>query len=273
MTEEKKLKTIKAKVIKVEKKAEAKVKKTTQKIKSKRAEVKKEKDSPPEEVKNQTKKLEKTLNLTLDVLDTKGKKVESITLPEEIFGVKPNPFLLAQAIRVYLANQRLGNASTKTRGEVDGSTRKIYRQKGTGKARHGGIRAPIFVKGGIAHGPKPKDYNLKLNKKMKQTVLKLALSEKALANEIKIVEGLQQLKLKTKEFNLAFKAWSISEKKRSSLLVLNKDSETIYKGARNLKGVLITTISRVNVYEILKYKNLILEKQALDLLKERIKNK
>jgi len=131
----------------------------------------------------------KAAGLKVEVIDTVGKVVETMELPKELFGAKINSVLMAQAVRVYLANQRLGTASTKTRGEVDGSTRKIYRQKGTGRARHGGIRAPIFVKGGIAHGPKPRDYSLLLSKNMRIAALRSALSAKVKAGEVAVIAG------------------------------------------------------------------------------------
>ena len=109
-----------------------------------------------------------TAGLTVDVYDTRGKVVEKMHLPKDIFGVDVNQQLIAQAVRVYLANKRQGTVSTKTRGEVTGSTRKIYRQKGTGRARHGSIRAPIFVHGGLVFGPKPRDYSMKFPKKMRK---------------------------------------------------------------------------------------------------------
>src|SRR3989338_10897476 len=105
---------------------------------------------------------------SLVIYNIEGKEEKTIELPKDIFSVSANPSLLAQAVRVYLVNQRQGNVKVKTRSEVIGSTRKIYRQKGTGKARHGAIKAPIFVGGGVAHGPKQKDYNLKFNKKMRK---------------------------------------------------------------------------------------------------------
>ena len=141
------------------------------------------KNSKPETKKTQTRNVQKT-GLNIDVFDIKGKNVGSISLPESIFKAKVNPQVVAQAVRVYLANQRQGTSSTKTRGEVQGSTRKIYRQKGTGRARHGSIRAPIFVHGGVAFGPKPRDFSLKIPSKIKQQALFSAFSSKFSADEI-----------------------------------------------------------------------------------------
>lgn len=132
--------------------------------------------------------------LLLKVFDLDGKEKKEMSLSKEIFSVKVSPKLLAHYVRVYLANQRQGNASTKTRGEVTGSTRKIYRQKGTGKARHGDIKAPIFVGGGVVGGPSPRDFSLKINKKQKQKALFGALTIKYQKG---LVFGLSETSLKT----------------------------------------------------------------------------
>src|SRR3989344_8251049 len=129
------------------------------------------------EIKNKTAAIKKT-KLSLSIYSIDGKEQKTVELPKEVFAVSVNKSLLTQAVRVYLVNQRQGNVKVKTRSEVIGSTRKIYRQKGPGKARHGAIKAPIFVGGGVAHGPKQKNYNLKFNKKEKKIALFAALSEK-----------------------------------------------------------------------------------------------
>ena len=168
-----------------------------------------------------TKKTEKRSNLSLSIYDIDGKEQKTVELPKEVFAVTSNPSLLAQAVRVYLVNQRQGNVSVKTRSEVVGSTRKIYRQKGTGKARHGAIKAPIFVGGGVAHGPKQKDYNLKFSKKEKRIALFAALSEKL--KEKKII-GLEDkaltIKPKTKIFVNFLEKLKLSDK--NNLIVLLK---------------------------------------------------
>src|SRR5258708_225116 len=135
-------------------------------------------ESVKEEVSVSKKTEKKYTPVSVDVIGVDGKVSGKVSLPGEMFGEKVNKTLLAQAVRVYLANQRQGNASTKTRGEVDGSTAKIYRQKGTGRARHGSKRAPIFVKGGLVFGPKPRDFSLALPQKMKRKALFGALSAK-----------------------------------------------------------------------------------------------
>lgn len=213
--------------------------------------------------------------VTIDVLDTKGKTIETITLPETIFAANINPQLMTQAVRVYLANQRSGTASTKTRGEVRGSTRKIYRQKGTGRARHGGVRAPIFVHGGIAHGPKPVDYSLTLSKKMKQRALFSALTSKLQEGGIKVVAGLEKLEPKTKHMAKTIEDLGIIDKKKKVLLVVpfgqkeekgSIDWHIIDHTARNIKGVTVVLANQLNTYDVLNTKTLLFMKQSVDSL-------
>src|SRR3989344_1501184 len=138
-------------------------------------------------------------SISAPMYNVRGAKNGSLALPKEVFGVKINQPLMAQAVRVYLANQRQGNASTKSRGDISLTTAKWYRQKGTGRARHGAKSAPIFVGGGVAHGPKPKDYSLNLPQKMKKAALYSELSLKAKDGEIKILSGLSKITPKSKE--------------------------------------------------------------------------
>lgn len=207
-------------------------------------------------------------NLTVDVYGLDGKVTGTITLPEEIFGEKVNKQLLAQAVRVYLANKRQGTVSTKTRSEVDGSTAKIYRQKGTGRARHGSKRAPIFVHGGVAFGPKPRDFSLKLSKKMKRKALYNALSVKLADGEIKILSGLEALEPKTKQFMGVIGKLGLDGKKRSVLLVSPSELENVKLAARNVQGITYTAVQRINVYDILKYKQLLVMKESIDEMKK-----
>ena len=203
----------------------------------------------------------KVAGLKVEVVDAAGKVVETMELPKEVFGAKINSVLMAQAVRVWLANQRLGTASTKTRGEVDGSTRKIYRQKGTGRARHGGVRAPIFVKGGIAHGPKPRDYSLTLSKSMRKAALFSALSAKVQAGEISVMAGLSKME-KTSAMANALMHGGYS-KKGTTLFVLPEHTEKVYKAARNLVGVTVIPASLLNTYEVLKAKRIVLMQEAV----------
>lgn len=208
--------------------------------------------------------------LKVEVVDTTGKVVETMELPKEVFGAKINDVLMAQAVRVYLANQRLGTASTKTRGEVDGSTRKIYRQKGTGRARHGGVRAPIFVKGGVAHGPKPRDYSLALSKNMKKAALFSALSAKVKAGEVTVIAGFDKVE-KTQAAAKALEHTGYS-KKAKMLLVLPKHDEKVFKAVRNLAGMSVMSAQLLNTYAVLNAKQLVFMKEAVEAMTKETKN-
>ncbi len=225
------------------------------------------------------KELPKATGLKLSVYDTKGKVAESLNLPKEIFGVKVNTNLMSQAVRVYLANQRRGTVKTKSRGEVNISTRKIWRQKGTGRARHGAASAPIFVGGGLAFGPRQRDYSLKLSQKMRKAALFSALSAKLKSSEIKIVTGLEKLEPKTKFFAKVLENLSLNEKKPQILLITpsfvkttegkpNSDIKNIIKGARNLAGVKITSSNLLNTYDVLAHRNILFMKNAIEGVKE-----
>lgn len=206
--------------------------------------------------------------VAIDVIDIKGKVIESLNLPVEIFGAKINTQLITQAVRVYLANQRAGSASTKTRGEVIGSTRKIYRQKGTGRARHGAAKAPIFVHGGIAHGPKPKDYGLSFTKSMRKKALFAALTSKLQDGQIKIVTGFEKVEPKTKIMAGIMKNVLGETKSKKILLVLDTDGESknqnIIRAGRNLTGVAYTAADRLNAYEVMNSRMIIMLKGAVE---------
>ena len=217
------------------------------------------------------KELPKETGLKLSVFDIKGKVVESFSLPKEIFGVVVNNQLIAQAVRVYLSNQRRGTVKTKSRGEVNISTRKIYKQKGTGRARHGAASAPIFVGGGIAFGPRPRDYSLKLSKKMKRLALFSALSAKLKSSEIKLIEGLEKIEPKTKNMVAIINNLSLNEKNKKILLVTpkaGKDYENIVKASRNIAGVRVTSANLLTTYEILANKKILFMKNSIETVKE-----
>jgi len=203
------------------------------------------------------------LNLTINVYGLDGKVSGKITLAKEIFGEKVNKKLIAQAVRVYQANKRQGNASTKTRGEVDGSTRKIYRQKGTGNARHGSVRAPIFVKGGVVHGPKPRDFGLELPKKMKRKALFSVLSAKLADGELKVLSGFEKIEPKTKKFASVIESLVLDMKKKKMLFVSPDNFENARRAAQNLEGVSNTSANRLNALEVLSHKYLLFSKEAI----------
>ncbi|MBU2632378.1 50S ribosomal protein L4 [Patescibacteria group bacterium] len=211
----------------------------------------------------------KVATLKIDVIDTKGKVIEQINLSKEIFGAKINKVLMTQAVRVYLANQRLGTVSTKTRGEVVASTRKIYRQKGTGKARHGALSAPIFVGGGLVFGPKPRDYSLKLSKKMKKLALFSSLVEQKENGAVKVLAGLEKIGSKTKGMIKVLNNLSLKDKK---ILLVTPDGftkfESVYRASRNIKGVTILSANMLNTYQVLNNRIILIMKQSLETMQK-----
>ncbi len=205
------------------------------------------------------------------VFDQNGRVTGKISLLKEIFAAKVNNELLAQAVRVYLANQRQGTASTKTRGEVAGSTRKIYRQKGTGRARHGSLKAPIYVGGGIVFGPKPRDYSLKLPKQMKREALFSALSSKFAHGELLIVEGFEKLAAKTKELAKTLKNLNFefkNDKLKQKILLVGKPQANLLRASRNLKNLKTLPTDLLNAYSILTCDKVILTKEAVAKIEE-----
>ncbi|PIZ68222.1 50S ribosomal protein L4 [Candidatus Roizmanbacteria bacterium CG_4_9_14_3_um_filter_33_18] len=219
------------------------------------------------------KKVEKKSKLSLSIYSIDGKEQKTIELPKDVFAATENKSLLAQAVRVYLVNQRQGNVKVKTRSEVTGSTRKIYRQKGTGKARHGAIKAPIFVGGGIAHGPKQKDYNLKFNKKEKKLALYGALSIKL---KEKKIFGLDEKALtmspKTKTVANFLKVLKLVGK--NNLMILKKISgkNNLVLAMRNISNISFVDVNSLNPYLILKSSSLIFVENALEVFNDKPKN-
>lgn len=217
-----------------------------------------------------TKKVQKVSrveSLTAPLIDVTGKKVGQIKLPQSLFDAKITRRLLAQSVRVYLANQRGGTASTKTRGEVEGSTRKIYRQKGTGRARHGSIRAPIFVGGGTIFGPQPRDYRLRLTTKMKRAALASALTIQWQAGKIVVVSGLAELKPKTKLMVAALTAIGATGR---SLLVTNS-AQNVIRAAQNLAKLTLLSAKNLNSYAVLAAVKIVLMKEAVTDLEKTFK--
>lgn len=216
-------------------------------------------------------------SLSAPMFDSKGAKNGTMALPKEIFGAKINQPLMAQAVRVYLANQRQGNANTKTRGEVTLTTAKWYRQKGTGRARHGAKSAPIFVGGGVAHGPRTRDFSLSMPQKMKRAALISALSLKASAGDIKILSGMTKIEPKTKIMAAVLKKITDDKKGlpagrqgKSKVLFITsahaKELDNVYRAGRNLKNMEILNAKLLNTYEVLKYKNLLFMKESIEVL-------
>jgi large subunit ribosomal protein L4 len=208
--------------------------------------------------------------MKVKVFNEKGKALEEMEVSKDIFGVEPNQALLAQYIRVFQNNQRQGTSSTKTRGEVSGGGKKPWKQKGTGRARVGSSRSPIWRHGGISHGPKPKDWSLAFPKQMKTLAMKSALSFKCLNDSIKVLESFNVKEPKTKEFLNFLKELDIKGK---ILLVSEKNNTNLLKSVRNIKGVTLSNISVLNAYEVLHAKNIIFLKDAVHKLEEKYATK
>lgn len=208
--------------------------------------------------------------LTIPVYDLNGKEKTKFTLPKEVFAVKTNPKLLAQYVRVYLANQRQGNAWTKTRGEVIGSTRKIYKQKGTGRARHGDKKAPIFVGGGIVGGPKPRNYSLKLNKKQTKSALLNALSLKFKeAGIFGLNDDFSKVEPKTKIFVNFLKVMG-ADKEKILLVLAKMEKNNLVLSSRNIPNLTLTEAASLNPYEILRNKKVFFLTEGLQVLVKNI---
>ncbi len=210
--------------------------------------------------------IQKASGLTVPVFDINGKSAGTITLPKEIFGQKVGKNLLAQAIRVYQANSIAHTAHTKTRGEVRGGGKKPWRQKGTGRARAGSSRSPLWVGGGTTFGPRKNEKELKLPQKMRKKALIYALSEKTQSNQIKIISGIEKIEPKTKIIsNLLSKL----ETKGRSLLVTSQNPPAggIKLASRNIPNLKLTAPQNLNAYEVLKNNQILISKEAVALFK------
>ena len=201
----------------------------------------------------------------VDVYDMKGKKVSDVELAESVFGIEPNEAIVHSVLVNYLANQRQGTQSTKTRAEVRGGGKKPWRQKGTGRARQGSIRAPQWIKGGIALGPKPRKYTYKINKKEKRLAIKSVLSSKVLENQLVVIDELPFKDIKTKQMVSALEKNKVEGK---TLIMLPEKNEAVQKSARNIEGVKTTLVNTINVYDLLKYNKLVITLDTVKKLEE-----
>ena len=201
----------------------------------------------------------------IDVYDIKGKKVSDVELAESVFGIEPNETIVHSVLVNYLANQRQGTQSTKTRAEVRGGGRKPWRQKGTGRARQGSIRAPQWVKGGIALGPKPRSYKYTVNKKERRLAIKSLLSSKVLEKELTVVDKLELAEIKTKTMVKALADLKVEGK---TLIVLPENNKNVLMSARNIEGVKTITLNNINVFDLLKYNNLVLPLETVKKIEE-----
>ena len=201
----------------------------------------------------------------IEVYDINGKKVKEVELKNEVFGIEPNEAVVHSVLVNFLANQRQGTQSTKTRSEVSGGGKKPWRQKGTGRARQGSIRAPQWIKGGIALGPKPRSYKYTVNKKERQLAIRSVLSSKVLENNLVVVDSLPLKEIKTKEM---VKALSNLKVEGKALIMLSEKNENVQKSARNIEGVKTTLVGTINVYDLLKYNKLVLTLDTVKKLEE-----
>ena len=202
---------------------------------------------------------------TVAVFDMTGKKTGEMELNEAVFGIEPNMAVVHAAVKNYLANQRQGTQSTLTRAEVRGGGIKPWRQKGTGRARQGSIRSPQWTHGGIALGPKPRSYNYSLTKKTKRLAMLSALSAKAAAGEIIVIDGLDMGEIKTKSFKNFLTAVNAEGK---SVVVTPEVNDIVVKSARNIPGVVTSPAKLINVYDLLNAKTLVIDKDALAVIEE-----
>ena len=201
----------------------------------------------------------------IDVYNIEGKKVSDIELADSVFGIEPNEKIVHSVLVNYMANQRQGTSNTKTRAEVSGGGRKPWKQKGTGRARQGSIRSPQWFKGGIALGPKPRDYSYRVNKKERRLAVRSVLSSKVLENNLVVVDSMNFDAIKTKNMVSALNNLKVEGK---TLMVLPEKNENVQKSARNIEGVKTSLVNTINVYDLLKYNKLVLTVDAVKSLEE-----
>ena len=201
----------------------------------------------------------------VDVYNMQGKKVSDVELSEAVFGIEPNENIVHSVLVNYLANQRQGTQSTKTRAEVRGGGKKPWRQKGTGRARQGSIRAPQWIKGGIALGPKPRSYSYRINKKEKQLAIRSLLSAKVLDNELTVVDKLEVEEAKTK---VMAKALTVLKVEGKALIILADRNDNVLRSSRNIEGVKTIELNTINVFDLLNCNKLVLPLDTVKKLEE-----
>ena len=201
----------------------------------------------------------------VNVYDMAGKVVSEMELSEAVFGIEPNPVVVHQVVVNYLANQRQGTQSTLTRTEVSGGGKKPWRQKGTGHARQGSIRAPQWRKGGIALGPKPRDYSYSLNKKVRRLAIKSVFSDKVATSDLIVVDNISVDSYKTKVIVEMLKALGVEKK---ALIVMPEHNDKLIKSAANIPGVKTALVNTINVYDIVNCEKFIVAKDAIAKIEE-----
>jgi len=202
---------------------------------------------------------------TLGLFNKEGQKVGDIELAESVFNVEVNPYALHQVVVALQNNKRQGTQSAKTRAEVRGGGIKPWRQKGTGRARQGSIRAPQWIKGGMVFAVKPRDYRTSIPKSMRRVAMLSALTSKVVDNEMIVLDALAMDAPKTKEIVKMLAALKADKK---TLIITAESNENIYKSARNIEGVAIIPVNNINVYDLLKYNNVVITKDAVSMIEE-----
>ena len=202
---------------------------------------------------------------TVSVFDVSGKKVSDIELADSIFAIEPNMYAMHLVVVNYLANQRQGTQSTRTRSEVSGGGKKPWRQKGSGRARQGSTRAPQWYHGGIAHGPTPRTYGGDINKKVRRLAMKSALSSKVAGEELVVLDSFKLDAIKTKEVVKTLSALNTGKK---TLIVLPEKDDVVYRSARNIAGVKVSLVNTLNVYDILNCDTIVVLKDAVAKIEE-----
>lgn len=201
------------------------------------------------------------------VVDMTNKKIGDVDLADSVFAQKGGEGMIYEVVKMQLANRRKGCAATKTRGQVTGTTAKVYRQKGTGRARHGSKKAPIFVGGGKAFGPHPRDYSYHVPKKVRRGALRAALSKKAEAGSLVVVDTFDCKEIKTKSFVDMFSNLGV----KTALIVHEEPSENLIKSARNVPNAKVRSYHGLNVYDVMRYEHVIFTKAALEKVQEVLK--
>lgn len=202
---------------------------------------------------------------TVGLFNKEGQRVGDIELADSVFNVEVNPYAMHQVVVALQNNKRQGTQSAKTRAEVSGGGIKPWRQKGTGRARQGSIRAPQWIHGGMVFAVKPRDYRTSVPKSMRKTAMKSALTSKVNENEIIVLENLAMEAPKTKEIVKMLEALKADKK---TLIVTAESDENVYKSARNIEGVAVIPVNNINVYDLLKYTNLVITKDAVSKIEE-----
>lgn len=201
---------------------------------------------------------------TVGLFNKEGNKIEDIQLNETIFAAEVNADAMHQVVVALLANKRQGTQSAKTRAEVRGGGIKPWRQKGTGRARQGSIRAPQWIKGGVVFAPKPRDYRMSIPKSMRRVAMLSALTSKVQNDEMVVLDSLTLEEPKTKEVVKMLNAFNA----KKTLIITAEANETVYKSARNIEGVAVLPVNNINVYDLLKYPKVIMTKDAVSKIEE-----